>query len=86
MFEESAKSGLAFPGSMELCFVSVKTSEPLVFRMTTESTSNATIWCDDMDTTAELVQELCMKLGVWPHAVYSPCDSTPSLLASLSLS
>ncbi len=64
MFEEGTKASLSFPGAMELCFVSIKTGLPLIFRMSTDSVNNATIWCDDMDTVAELVQDLCFKLGV----------------------
>jgi hypothetical protein len=64
MFEEGSKAALSFPGSMELCFVSIKTGTPLIFRMTTESSNNVTIWCDDMEVLAEVVQDLCGKLGV----------------------
>ena len=52
------------PDSMELSFVNIKDGSPLIFRMTPEAGGKVTILCDDMDTVAEIVQELCAKLGV----------------------
>jgi hypothetical protein len=81
MFDETVKTGLSFPGTMELCFVSIKSGLPLVFRMTQDSTNNATVLCDDMEIVSELVQDLCFKLGVrFPAAACCmrcvPCHPT----------
>lgn len=85
VFDEATKAGLSFTGPMELCFMSVKSGQPLVYRQTPEASNNCTIWCDDMETVSEIVQDLCAKLGVRGVHREFVCSamSSPMLLSSL---
>ncbi len=64
LLEEALATGLSFPAAMEMSFVSVVDGTPLCFRLTADAGGRATFQCDDMETVAEIVQEMCSKLGV----------------------
>jgi hypothetical protein len=60
--------------AMELNFVNIKDKTSMIFRMTPEAGGRVTIFCDDMEMVAELVQELCAKLNVSPVYLWLPTD------------
>jgi len=50
--------------SMDVAFVCLRDGKPLVISMTPEAGGKVTIQCDDMETAAEIVQDLAHDLGI----------------------